>query len=1085
MTTSVESLIDNLSLDTLKRFCRNKSGEFYPSNHAVITHSNQDVFSGESVTKYFQTLDVAGYFSDLELFVFLIRLNPSFNLRERSCRRLQFDFAREILKKASWGGTQHSNFTQWLGNRAPDIVKRSLFVFVDAGGSFRFSLVENVDKNAERPKRFKRYTFFVSREESNRTFREQMQEKWRDYEALKRAFSVERLSDEFFQDYKEHYQNFVEYATGKRMVKKGGKWVETETCARNEEIMLQFAGAGDADKALRDYVKKMMGRLVFLQFLQKKGWLGVPEGEEWGNGDRDYLKKLFEGSRDKENFLEAVLEKLFFETLNLDRGKEALADESLSVNGGRVRIPYLNGGLFEKDRLDEAVVKFPARCFAELFETFERYNFTIDENDPDDKEIGVDPEMLGRIFENLLEDNKDKGAFYTPKEIVQYMCEESLIASLGDTEANRRLVKEFDAEGVEHPEEILSRLKEIKICDPAIGSGAFPMGMLNLLLQIRMRLETARDECSARDIVELKKEIIQNNLYGVDIEPGAVDIARLRFWLSIVVDETEPIPLPNLDYKIMQGNSLLEQYHNVDLKLDLRERVSKKKKNNISPVDRQMCFAWDDETRSLERLKAAMSDFFEPENGSDKSLLRIEIDEAVKNYIKTKCGNDPKINADIDAMDLDNKPFFLWHLYFADVFAQKGGFDIVIGNPPYIDSETMKKVMPEERISLKKLYPNLSGNWDIYMAFFELANLLSNNIFIYITPDKWLSKPFGNNFRKNVLRKKLHSMTRCGSEVFSSATVDAIISLFKKKSQETTFGKFNAFRKYEKIVSVSIRNLDAPYYIDCYFSPYISLLKKIEKVKFRTFADFAVCENACATSDAYVLESLLQDLSEVDENQFFKLINTGTISKFFPQWGRKQITYLGHHILHPVIAKDSFNKLLGRTYCRRAHSPKIIFKGLNLLDAFVDYKAEYIPGKTTLCICSEDTNLLNFLCALLNSKLIFFYIKLKVASSSYCGGITFTPETINALPIPDICEEDKSSISKMVNELSSLQAASDIKAALEKIDCLIYKIYGLNEAEIDVIEKNLSKRETSKIKTLSIAVSKNKESHEQNDDARD
>ena len=138
MTTSVESLIDNLSLDTLKRFCRNKSGEFYPSNHAVITHSNQDVFSGESVTKYFQTLDVAGYFSDLELFVFLIRLNPSFNLRERSCRRLQFDFAREILKKASWGGTQHSNFTQWLGNRAPDIVKRSLFVFVDAGGSFRF-----------------------------------------------------------------------------------------------------------------------------------------------------------------------------------------------------------------------------------------------------------------------------------------------------------------------------------------------------------------------------------------------------------------------------------------------------------------------------------------------------------------------------------------------------------------------------------------------------------------------------------------------------------------------------------------------------------------------------------------------------------------------------------------------------------------------------------------------------------------------------------------------------------------------------------------------------------------------------------
>ncbi|HRM91752.1 MAG TPA: hypothetical protein PLK68_14985, partial [Thomasclavelia ramosa] len=206
----------------------------------------------------------------------------------------------------------------------------------------------------------------------------------------------------------------------------------------------------------------------------------------------------------------------------------------------------------------------------QLLEFFASYNFTIDENDPDDAEIGVDPEMLGRIFENLLEDNKDKGAFYTPKEIVQYMCRQSLIAYLQtdisdeDTkESINSFVKTYDVKSLGGENSKLAimldqKLKEVKICDPAIGSGAFPMGLLKELFLCRGAIEKFDDAAS------IKRHIMQQNIYGVDIEKGAVDIARLRFWLSLVVDEYSPQSLPNLDYKIMQGNSLLEQYNGVD-----------------------------------------------------------------------------------------------------------------------------------------------------------------------------------------------------------------------------------------------------------------------------------------------------------------------------------------------------------------------------------------------------------------------------------------------------------------------------------------------------------------------------------------
>jgi type I restriction-modification system DNA methylase subunit len=287
-----------------------------------------------------------------------------------------------------------------------------------------------------------------------------------------------------------------------------------------------------------------------LQFLQKKGWLGVKNGE-WGSGDSEFLQTLYKNCDDKDHFVDNVLEELFNE-LNTEH----------NVETSHFKVPYLNGGLFEREATDETEFPLPAKYMQQMLDFFASYNFTIDENDPDDAEVGVDPEMLGRIFENLLEDNKDKGAFYTPKEIVTYMCRESLIAYLQtdiEDEETKEAIRQFvttHEKNEKLPSDTDQKLKDVKICDPAIGSGAFPMGLLKELFQCRTALEGIEQSKAA----EIKKHIIQNNIYGVDIERGAVDIARLRFWLSLIVDEENPQALPNLDYKIVEGNSLITTF---------------------------------------------------------------------------------------------------------------------------------------------------------------------------------------------------------------------------------------------------------------------------------------------------------------------------------------------------------------------------------------------------------------------------------------------------------------------------------------------------------------------------------------------
>ena len=652
-------------------------------------------------------------------------------------------------------------------------------VVYDSGDHWRLSFISDIKGASTSPKR---YTYvFGSRELLYKTPIERfqfLQKKGVSFENLQIAFSVEALSNEFFDRYREQYADFIEYITGKRFVKSGSKW-EEKVCGKQNDILMQ--AFGHDEKRIRDYIKKMMGRITFLHFLQRKGWM---------NGDLNYMQNMFERSKYKNDYLDCVLEPLFFGILNTkpEERKTLFADYGwdCSLLDEWKDIPYLNGGLFDRGVNDQLSCKFPAEYFKGLFQFFSEYNFTIDENDPNDAEVGVDPEMLGKIFENLLEDNKDKGAFYTPKEIVRYMCQESLIAYLQtNTSIANEKIRKFvlsPEDGVadipeNKKEKLLTALEEVKICDPAIGSGAFPMGLLNELLHCREVLSGEH-----YDRAEIKKSIIHNNIYGVDIDKGAIDIARLRFWLSIVVDEETPSPLPNLDYKIMQGNSLIESFRGVDLSKLTYNKSSKKEKVEI--------LLFDDESKQLKKaLSQLLSLYYSCSDHNRKVQLRQEINNTINEQLESQFVDQNIVNELRQINHAENDRFFLWHTWFSDVFNRedgKNGFDIVIGNPPYIQ-------LQNNGGELAALYENcnfetFARTGDIYCLFYEKGwqVLRPNGHLCFITSNKWMRAGYGEKTRGFFAAKTnpKYLIDFAGVKIFENATVDTNILIFAKESNE-------------------------------------------------------------------------------------------------------------------------------------------------------------------------------------------------------------------------------------------------------------------------------------------------------------
>ena len=948
----------------------------------------------------------------------------------------------------------------------------ALVVF-DSGDHWRLSFICDIKGEATSPKR---YTYvFGCPDLLYRTPIERfnfLKKKGISFENLKTAFSVEALSDEFFDKYREQYADFIQYITGKRVVKVGSKWEEKVLCKPNAALMLAF---DHDEKKIRDYIKKMMGRITFLHFLQRKGWMC---------GDFNYMQNMFENSAYKNDYLDSVLEPLFFGILNTKPAeREALFtdygwDKSL-LNEWK-DIPYLNGGLFERDEEDEPESRFPAEYFKRLFQFFSEYNFTIDENDPNDAEVGVDPEMLGKIFENLLEDNKDKGAFYTPKEIVRYMCQESLIAYL---ETNTSIAKDKIRQFVLSPEEgvadipenkkpkLLAALEEVKICDPAIGSGAFPMGLLNELLHCREVLSGEH-----YDRAEIKKSIIKNNIYGVDIEKGAVDIARLRFWLSIVVDEETPSPLPNLDYKIMQGNSLIESFMGVDLSKLTYEKEYKKDKGEFSLFD-------DEKNRLQKTVSYLLSSYYSCSDHDKKVKLQQEISDTINKQLEAQAYNT-SILAKLKEINLaENNKFFLWHTWFSDVFSRddKEGFDIVIGNPPYISSKTQlsNPILAEQRNSLvaSGKYSCLYQKWDLYIPFIEFGiNQIcsTNGVCAMIVPYPLTNQIYAQKLREMILTKfhLFELVDLNGTKIFNNATVSNCIPFIKRTKGE----------------NMTISNIDEKLHITPSFTKSCKDLIQDEKTYIwnvsnenrdsNRHSDMLTLGDLCYISKGMVLYSedgLFTNEDLISNTPDSIYCRPYLEAKDMDTYAINNIRYIEYdtHRVPDMVSRPTFRELYDR--------PKLMFNCLGKMKVMIDYSNQFVcqqgirvallwndlhgvENRSILTSIKRYSRLSRSEMEKISTSFNMYYL-LGVLNSKYAaqlltnirgGDYHIVPEHIRNIPIASATVDVQNEVAGIVLKIIDLKRTHQNTSVLEaEIDKIVYSIYGLTDAEIEIIEQSI------------------------------
>jgi type I restriction-modification system DNA methylase subunit len=787
------------------------------------------------------------------------------------------------------------------------------------------------------------------------------------------------------------------------------------------------------------FANRLLGRIIFVWFLDKKGLISKKQGyfdsQSHENG-LDYYK--------------VKLERLFFEVLN-----KQISDRSVED----IETPYLNGGLFEVRTFDlhnSEILGFPSNYFDSLYEFLHSYNFTTDESTSQFQQVAIDPEMLGRIFENLLAEiieetgdqaRKAKGAFYTPREIVDYMCREGLKKYLKnklkqDEFIDTRLHQLIEAPDREfqdqdhnwrrdwkpYKDQILKALDELKVLDPACGSGAYPMGMVQLLIKVYERLEPRFDHHKA------KLQILEKNIYGIDIEPMAVEISRLRAWLSIVVDADSTSsslkPLPNLDFKFVCANTL-------------------------TALDDEKTIMFGEDPELANKLESIREKYFNTEVPSKKSKLKVEYETLVS--MEVGLFGESKRTSQLKTyrpFDSDEAASF----FDGDQMFGFKKFDVILANPPYINSQTMvKNGQKEFRDSISKSYKYAKGNWDIYIAFFErgLEMLSDDGVLIYITPDKWLSKRFGDALREGSI-SRIESILIAGRKVFSSANVDSIITVIGTKDTNTLeiFG-FDGVNVYLKR-SEDKSNLQKPYILDYLFSDHVELLLRLEN-ECRRLDSIAHCETSVYINDSYRLKPLIFELSgDFDSSTQLKLINTGTISKFVDRWGISEVTYLGEKYLKPTVNRKEFEELFDNAYSQKSVKPKLVVKGLNLLDACLDESGNMIPGIPTLVVQSGNFDDLLFSLAIINSNFASFYLKERFPASSYNQGTTFTVDMINGLPIPEIISMDlRAKILELVRKVLKSKKANPIGNTQDlelELNSIIYELYGLSKDEIALFE---------------------------------
>ena len=1023
----------------------------------------------------------------------------------------------------------------------------------------------------------KRYSYLVGEGESVHTAQEYLlklldiQNRRITLLDIENVFDVEKVTNSFFEAYKEKYLELKEYLDD------------------NEDFKTE---AKKYDFTSEEFAKKLMGQIVFLYFLQKKGWLGVqliPDkitkleykeliesldsvednlleeffdqkddiyvldksmlkltsnlskinaltdifiktkyNEPWGTGDKKFVRTIFNKSKmEHKNFFDESLEPFFYTGLNSQRDNQYF----ILFN---CKIPFLNGGLFEPVNnysWESANFNIPDELFSNdektgILDIFDLYNFTIDEEEPLEKDIAVDPEMLGKIFENLLDikDRKSTGSFYTPRDIVHYMCQESIASYLvnkvnvehdeiinfikyGESITQTDWNNVYSGiESLEIPKniwdnilEIDSALLNLKICDPAVGSGAFPLGMLNEIVRLRdnissyliiqrdlgiLKIEKLLNDQKMRDVFNLKLKCIQNSIYAVDLEPSAVDIAKLRLWLSLIVDypnEEEPKPLPNLDYKIMQGNSLIDAFESVPLFNS--EVLRKSMRKNASKVNvQENIFGEIDEVKIqtkldfgdngnfdtlLSTLESLQQQYFSASNSKQKASLKQKMEEIQYSLVEESLSNSPSKLAKFKVLEKNKvKPWFVWQLEFYDVFKDNGGFDIVIGNPPYglinkkqNQQETIKMTEEELKyIKNKDIYqPAKGGLLNIFRLFVCKSHYLlkEHGCLCLIFPMAFMCDLSSSKLRRLVIENEKINFIEAFPErddenkrVFKSAKMSVCILNSERNDNKKNVGYFYTRTHWDKYVdetnekvfinSNMIRNIDeANLTIPIITSKELKVMNKIVENS----------DKMSSYSKCYEGEVNLTFHKEYIKNipTYSKLIRGAQVQRYIitNTVSQGEILYIDQEKYLENVTSDK---------SRHFKNKRLVMQGItginekNRLKMALLSNNEFCANSANYIV--ENSNLkIEYILGILNSKMMNWYFK-RLSTNSNVNGYE-----VDNLPLKiDKVNELVEAVENYLNYKNDNYAVQDVNKFEDIINNIVYEIYGLDSNDIDIIE---------------------------------
>ncbi len=1057
--------------------------------------------------------------------------------------------------------TMQRNFIAWYlnGSRGNVMKDAALAAFVSPDeADWRFSLVK-MDYKFEQTKTGKmkvkeeftparRWSFLVGANEGSHTAQSRLvgilanDEQAPNLKELENAFDIETVTKEFFLKYRQLFLRTKE---------------ELDKVIENDpKIKADFESNG-VDTV--NFAKKLLGQIVFLYFLQKKGWFGVGRDNDWGTGSKHFLRELFAKKHgDYKNFFNDILEPLFYEALRIDR-----SHDDGYYSWFDCKIPFLNGGLFDPignyDWVHTDII-IPDSLFSNKVKTkegdtgdgildiFDRFNFTVKEDEPLEKEVAIDPELLGKAYEkfnairpdnfesyqNALKSgrrgeeskfNKKFGVYYTPREIVHYMCQQSLINYLA-TELEGKIKKD-DIETLIHigehvseneqtalikeqsikegqqktsdyklqlPESIRTnakqiddKLADITVCDPAVGSGAFPVGMMSEIVRVRNVLSTFVQD-NSRTPYEFKRRCIEHSLYGVDIDPGAVEIAKLRLWLSLVVDEDDINnikPLPNLDYKVVCGNSLLGYPY--------------------TPA-------------GLEGIEQLKEQFFKEVNPTQKNELRTQIDNAIYGLFK----NSEKSIGYKVTMD--------FKINFSEVFHHKGGFDVVIANPPYLGEKGHKEVFREtKRGPLGRFY---QGKMDVFYFFFHLALDIGkqNSNIAFITTNYYPTATGANKLRQDFKKRSIlkylinfnelrifesalgqHNMITilekshnakaiaktCISQRHGIATAEVLQQIVNGNDTETQYSYRSQKNLYdgEKYYIRLLGNSD---------DPVQTMLDKIKKegVELNTICNInqGILTGADKVSRKHIQQYAVN--SQVGDGIF--VLNNGKVEelnlsvgemKVLRPWFKnsdinrwntslcasEQVIYSNYNTIDtienfPDIENHlkKYKKIISQ-YSYRWHdlhrsreteifeSSKIVAPQRSPQNTFGYNRIPWYAASDVFFITQKDKSVqLKYILALINSKL--YYLWLYHRGKRKGETLELIAKPLSEIPIKKISDEDQSPFIAIVDKILNITKDDDyrespsrqarVKELEKQIDQLVYKLYSLTKAEIDIIKNS-------------------------------